>query len=449
MVGIVVYFVYVLTIVGADWASPYFVSLVMGPIVACIMFHTFGAYSEEHMYSKLHAAQRVLAAWAITCALLLFIAFALKITDYFSRVWAVTWFCGAGSLLLVARIGLSEWIQRRAKEGTLAERSVIFGAGEFGQRFAAQVQEIKDPYITVLGFIDDRTTRVPHYSNGLELLGNSETLLHLIRANMVDQVFVALPWSARKRLSAVIEQLALMPVRISLVPETLGFDFPVRAIKYINKTPTLVVLERPLTGWSHLIKWIEDRLVSVGTLIFVAPLLALIAIAIKLDSRGPVFFKQKRYGFNNNQFEVWKFRTMYMGESDSDAPMRQATQHDSRVTRLGRLLRKSSLDELPQFINVFVGNMSIVGPRPHAVAHTYEGQQFEDIVDSYVARHRVKPGITGWAQVNGWRGETDTVEKMKKRVEFDLYYIENWSIWFDIYIIFKMIFLIFRDEQAY
>lgn len=449
MAGIVAYYVYVLTIVGQDWASPYFVSIVMGSIVACIMFHTFGAYSEEHMYSKLHAAQRVLAAWAITCAILLFIAFALKITDYYSRVWAVTWFCGAGGLLLVARISLSEWIQRRAKEGTLAERSVIFGAGEFGQRFAAQVQEIKDPYITVLGFIDDRTTRVPHYSNGLELLGNSETLLQLIRANMVDQVFVALPWSARKRLAAVIEQLALMPVRISLVPESLGFDFPVRAIKYINKAPTLVVLERPLTGWSNLIKWIEDRVVSAGILIFVAPLLALVAIAIKLDSRGPVFFKQKRYGFNNTQFEVWKFRTMYMGESDSDAPMRQATQHDPRVTRLGRLLRKSSLDELPQFFNVFLGNMSIVGPRPHAVAHTYEGQQFEDIIDSYVARHRVKPGITGWAQVNGWRGETDTVEKIKKRVEFDLYYIENWSIWFDIYIIFKTIFLIFRDEQAY
>ena len=266
---------------------------------------------------------------------------------------------------------------------------------------------------------------------------------------MVDHVFVALPWSARKRLAAVIEQLALMPVRISLVPESLGFDFPVRAIKYINKAPTLVVLERPLTGWSHLFKWIEDRLVSAGVLIFVSPLFLLLAIAIKLDSRGPVFFKQKRYGFNNNQFEVWKFRTMYIGESDSNAPMRQATQDDPRVTRLGRFLRKSSLDELPQFINVFLGDMSIVGPRPHAVVHTYQGQQLEDIIDSYVARQRVKPGITGWAQVNGWRGETDTVEKIKKRVEFDLYYIENWSILFDLWIIVKTISVIFQDDNAY
>ncbi len=449
-VGFLGYIIYVVLIVGSDWTSPYFVGILMGGVVACVMFHSFDAYAKEPLFSKRHAVQRVLAAWAITFAILLFIAFALKISDHFSRVWAVTWFSGAGCLLLVARIGLSEWILRRAKEGVLAERSIIFGAGEFGQRFAAQIQELNDPLVKFLGFIDDRRTRVPHSSNGLELLGNSTTLLNLIRANMVDQVFVALPWSARQRLAEVIEQLALTPVRISLVSEAFGFDFPVHAIKYINKAPTLVVLERPLTGWSNLIKWIEDRLVSAGILIFVAPLIALIAIAIKIDSKGPVLFKQKRYGFNNNQFEVWKFRTMYMGDhADPNAPMRQATRLDPRVTPLGRFLRKSSLDELPQFFNVFLGDMSIVGPRPHAIAHNYEGQQFEEIVDRYAARYRVKPGITGWAQVNGWRGETDTVEKIKKRVEFDLYYIEKWSIWFDFYIIAKTIFVIFRDDNAY
>ena len=449
VVGMVAYFVYVLTIVGSDWESPYFVSITIGTVISCIVLHNFGAYSKEHLFSKWHATQRIIAAWAVSCAILLFIAFALKITDYYSRVWAVTWFCAAGGLLLVARISLCEWMQRRAKEGALAERSVILGAGDLGQRFAAQVQEFKDPYTMLLGFIDDRTTRVPKHSNGLEVLGDSDTLLRLIRANLVDQVFVALPWSARQRLAEVIKQLALTPVRITLVPDSLGFDFTVRAIKYMNKVPTLVVLERPLTGWSHLVKWIEDRLVSAIILVFIAPLFVLIALAIKLGSKGPVFFKQRRYGFNNNQIEVWKFRTMYTDDGESDGPMRQATQDDPRITPLGRLLRKSSLDELPQFINVLLGDMSIVGPRPHAVAHTYEGQQFEDIIDTYVARHRVKPGITGWAQINGWRGETDTIDKIKKRVEFDLYYIENWSIWFDIYIIFKTVLLIFRDGKAY
>jgi Undecaprenyl-phosphate glucose phosphotransferase len=413
------------------------------------MFHAFGAYTEERLYSKRHAVQRILAAWAITFAILLFIAFALKISDFFSRVWAVTWFGSVGCLLLVARISLSEWMQRRAKEGALAERTIIFGAGEFGQRFAAQIQEIKDPFVEVLGFIDDRATRVPRSSVGLELLGNSETLLHLIRANMVDHIFVALPWSARQRLSEVIEQLALTPVRISLVSDPLGFNFPVRSIKYINKAPTLMVLDRPLTGWSHLMKWIEDRFLSAAILVFIGPLMALIAIAIKFDSPGPVFFKQKRFGFNNHEIDVWKFRTMYMDDFGPNAPFRQAIKNDPRITPLGRFLRKSSLDELPQFINVLLGDMSIVGPRPHAIAHTYHGQQFEDVIDRYAARHRVKPGITGWAQINGWRGETDTVEKLNKRVEFDLYYIENWTLWLDIYIIMRTLFLIFRDDYAH
>jgi Undecaprenyl-phosphate glucose phosphotransferase len=271
----------------------------------------------------------------------------------------------------------------------------------------------------------------------------------------VDQVYIALPWIARGRLQELIRQLELTPVRISLVSEPLGFDIPVRAIKYINNTPTLQLIHYPLSGWSNLIKWIEDRFLSLLILIFVSPLLVFIAIAIKLDSPGRVFFKQRRYGFNNNEIDVWKFRSMYVDNSayvdnsGPNVPMRQATKNDVRVTRVGRFLRQSSLDELPQFINVFLGDMSIVGPRPHAVAHTYHGQKFEEIIARYAARHRVKPGITGWAQVNGWRGETDTVEKIEKRIEYDLHYIEHWSLWFDIWIIMKTMILIVKDENAY
>ncbi len=449
VVGFAAYFVYVILMTKSELSSQYFTAIVLGAIFAYIMLHSFDAYSEERLFSKRHAVPRILAGWAITCAILLFIAFALKISDFFSRVWAVVWFSGAGGLLLVARVSLSEWMQRRTKEGVLAERSVIFGAGEFGQRFAAQIQESKDPFVEVLGFIDDRATRVPRSSNGLELLGNSATLLQLIRTNMVDQVFVALPWSAQRRLTEVIEQLALTPVRVCVVSDPLGLNYPVHAIKHINKALTLMVLDRPLTGWANLIKWIEDRFLSAAILLFVGPLMALIAIAIKFDSPGPVFFKQKRYGFNNHQINVWKFRTMFWDGLASSASLRQTSKNDPRVTRVGRFLRQSSLDELPQFINVLLGDMSIVGPRPHAIAHTYQGKQLDEIVHRYAARHRVKPGITGWAQINGWRGETNTVEKIKKRVECDLYYIENWSIWFDIYIIARTILLIFQDDNAY
>lgn len=359
------------------------------------------------------------------------------------------WFCGGGISLLTARFCLDAWIRRRAREGVLGERSVIFGASEFGQRFAAQICEPKDPFVNVVGFIDDRATRVPRSSNGIELLGNSETLLNLIRANEVDQVFIALPWAARDRLKKVIDLLELTPVRVSLVSEPLGFDIPVRKIKYINNAPTLQLIDYPLSGWSNVFKWIEDRFLSLPMLIFVGPLMALIAIAIKLDSPGPVFFRQNRYGFNNTEIEIWKFRSMQVDETDPNAPLRQAAKNDIRITRLGRFLRRTSLDELPQLINVLMGNMSMVGPRPHAVAHTYKGQKFEEIIGRYAARHRVKPGITGWAQVNGWRGETDTVEKLEKRVEYDLYYIENWSVWFDLWIIIKTIMIVLQDENAY
>jgi len=195
-------------------------------------------------------------------------------------------------------------------------------------------------------------------------------------------------------------------------------------------------------------KLIEDQLIALTALAFLAPLMLLIATAIKLDSPGPVLFRQRRFGFNDRLIEVWKFRTMHSDCTDPNAVL-QTRRNDPRVTRLGRFLRKSSLDELPQLFNILKGEMSIVGPRPHAVATKADGRLFQDVVDRYAARHRVKPGITGWAQVNGWRGETDTIDKIQKRVEYDLYYIDNWSVWFDLYIILRTFVAIFRATSAY
>ncbi len=360
----------------------------------------------------------------------------------------VSWFFGGATLLFVTRLLVSDWAQRRIREGVLAERVVINGAGEEGQRFAAHLDKFDQPCIKALGFVDDRKSRVPSESHGYALLGDREYLLNMIRSDLVDQVYVALPWSAQARLTELINQLAVTPVQVFLVAEPPSFEFASQTFKFVGKVPVLEVFNRPLTSWSYLIKGIEDRLIALLILLFVAPLMTLIALAIKIDSPGPVLFRQERYGFNNNQIEVLKFRTMYNDENASKV-MRQATRFDPRITRIGRFLRKSSLDELPQLLNVLRGDMSIVGPRPHAVEHTYRGRKFDDIIHRYAARHRVKPGITGWAQVNGWRGETDTVEKLQKRVEYDLYYVENWSVWFDLWIIVRTIFVIYRDDNAY
>jgi Undecaprenyl-phosphate glucose phosphotransferase len=242
--------------------------------------------------------------------------------------------------------------------------------------------------------------------------------------------------------------LAVTPVDIRLAPDLVPPEFRSHHYVEVAGMPMLGVFDQPISGWNQLFKALEDRLLGVIFLMLLAPVMALIAIAIRLETPGPVLFRQIRYGFNNQEIGVLKFRTMDAGRMDP-AGARQAKRNDPRVTRVGRFLRKWSLDELPQLFNVLRGDMSIVGPRPHPLTLKAAGRSFEDVVERYAARHKVKPGITGWAQVNGWRGETDTVEKAEKRVEYDLEYIENWSLWFDLYIMAKTVVVLFRNRNTY
>ena len=446
-VGTIAYFSYVYSS-QREVDSLYFASILIGILTSGVLFQWLGAYSSDFIFSKRLRIDRMLLAWVTTIFLFLFLAFALKISDFYSRIWTVTWFVATAGLLSVARLVLSFWILKLARAGRFAQRTVIVGAGEQGQKLAAHLRQIDDVRTRIVGFIDDRKTRVPSSSDGCELLGDTQYLIKLIRRGMIDQIFVAIPWSAADRLRELFYQLALTPVPIHLAPDLVGHEFSDRSFTRVAQLPMLHIFDRPISGWSHVSKTIEDWVLAALIFLFVGPLMLLIALAIKLDSRGSVFFKQKRQGFNNEMFEVWKFRTMYDDLADADCDV-QTTRNDSRVTPVGWFLRKSSLDELPQLINVLRGDMSLVGPRPHAVATKAEGHLFNDVVDRYVSRHRVKPGITGWAQVNGWRGETDTIEKIQKRVEFDLYYIDNWSVWLDLTILLKTIVVLLKDENAY
>lgn len=448
-VGLLACLIYIVGIAGGDITSPVLIAIIMGAVGTSVLLHWLDTYSERFLYSMVVPVDRLLVGWAIVFAILLFVAFTLKTSSHFSRIWGVSWFIGSSCALVGTRLILHKWVQQQVRNGTLVERAVIFGAGEGGVRFAAQISKHIDPFTQVIGFIDDRVTRISHFSHGYHLLGNSQTLLGLIRANEVDQVFIALPTTATKRLTEIMEALGNTPVRVSLVLDPLGFKVPNNTLKYIGSSPTLQIFDRPLTGWPQFLKHIEDKTIAALILTFIFPLLICIAAAIKLDSSGSILFRQKRYGFNDNFIHIYKFRTMYADSSEATKTFRQAMKNDSRVTRVGRFLRKSSLDELPQFFNVLSGDMSIVGPRPHAVSHRFQEQELAEIVDRYAARHRVKPGITGWAQVNGWRGETDTIEKLQKRIEHDLYYIDNWSIWFDLFIIWKTILIVFKDKNAY
>lgn len=429
-------------------SGQYLSAIILAMLIATLMLHRFEVYRDDFLYTRRIPYAGLCSAWALTFCVLLAAAFLVKVSDTYSRAWALSWFVGGGVGLVAGRLALRQWVRGLSVAGRFANRTVIVGAGDQGRRLAGYLQRHGDVTTKVIGFADDRLTRVPQESEGLPVFGSVDHLVDLIRRDLVDQVIVALPWTADTRLRQVVNKLEQTPVPIRLAPDLAAFSFPDRRFTTVGRLPMMQLFERPISGWSFVVKSMEDRLLAGGLLLFFAPLLALVALAIKIDTPGPVFFRQKRYGFNNDLFQCWKFRTMRQDRTDVNAEV-LTRRDDDRVTRVGRFLRKTSLDELPQLVNVLKGDMSLVGPRPHATSAKAAGRLYEEAVDAYAARHRVKPGITGWAQVNGWRGETDTLEKIERRVEYDLFYIENWSLGLDLKILLRTALVVLGDREAY
>jgi len=433
---------------GHELSSQYFSAIGVTVFFAAAVFQWAGVYKGDYVFSRRRRIDQVLTAWTMSAVLMIVAAFSLGVSDFYSRFWAVNWFIVASCLLAAERILFSSIARDLAKLGRFAERTVIVGTGPQGIRLAQHLENFGDVRTKIIGFADDRRGRMEREALTGPYLGDLDTLLRLVRQDKVDQVFVALPWSAEERLRSIAMEIATTPVRVHLAPDMAGFNFPGRSFSLVAQVPMLHLFDRPISGTDRVLKLAEDYILGWLMVVALAPVMAAIALAIRLDSRGPVFFRQKRQGFNNNLIDVWKFRTMFTDMADANCA-NQTTKDDPRITRVGRFLRKTSLDELPQLFNVLNGTMSLVGPRPHAVETKSEGRLFEDVVDRYAARHRVKPGITGWAQVNGWRGETDTAEKIERRVEHDLYYIDNWSLFFDIKILAKTGLTVITDDNAY
>ena len=307
-----------------------------------------------------------------------------------------------------------------------------------------------DGDLRILGVFDDRSdARSPDVVAGFPKLGSIDELVEFARRTRLDLVIFTLPISAEERLLQMLRKLWVLPVDIRLAAHSNKLRFRPRSYSYIGDMPVIDIFDKPIADWDVFVKAAFDKIVGALCLLALSPAMLAVAIAVKLDSRGPALFKQSRYGFNNEKIEVYKFRSMYVDQLDV-AARRLVTRNDPRVTRVGRFIRRTSLDELPQLFNVvFKGDLSLVGPRPHAMHARAADHLYDDVVDGYFARHRVKPGITGWAQVNGWRGETDTPEKIQKRVEYDLDYIENWSLLRDIYILALTPFALVRGHNAY
>ncbi len=363
----------------------------------------------------------------------------------YSRVWLVSSMIASAVLLVVNRIVISQLVGRALIGDRMVESIVVVGANDHAEKMIDAIRSSRKAKVNVMGVFDDRIDRQIPDSLRPQVLGTTTALLDFIRCNRVDRVIVALPWVASARIDGLLDKLRTVPVRIDLVPNDVVWRFAGIKMERVGPVPVLTIANGRVDEQSGFMKRIEDLVISIVLLLLIAPVLVVISLAVKLDSRGPVIFKQRRHGFNNDVFEVYKFRSMTVADSAS-ADFMQATRNDYRVTRVGKFLRRTSLDELPQLFNVLRGNMSIVGPRPHAVQHNIE---FASIISEYFARHNVKPGITGWAQVNGLRGETNTLDKMHRRVEFDLHYIENWSLMLDLKIILRTTIAVWFDANAY
>jgi Undecaprenyl-phosphate glucose phosphotransferase len=404
--------------------------------------HAFRGHEKQYM--------RLASAWSVVFLIVIGASFFLKAGEMYSRLWLGAFFVVGLSALIFSRKMLFYAVRKWTREGRLTRRTVIVGGGLPGERVIAELRSQKDTGIEIIGWFDDRTgDRGGTDCAGEPKLGNVDDLVEFGRRTRVDLVIFSLPISAENRILQVLKKLWVLPLDIRLAAHTSKLQFRPRSYSYIGKVPVIDVFDRPIADWDVVMKWLFDKIIGSLMLVGLLPVLALVAIAIKLDSRGPVFFKQKRYGFNNDLVEVYKFRSMYTDMADASAS-KLVTKDDARVTRVGRIIRKTSLDELPQLFNVvFNGNLSLVGPRPHAVNAKAEARLYAEAVDGYFARHRVKPGITGWAQINGWRGETDTHEKIQSRVEHDLYYIENWSVLLDLYILIRTPFALLKTENAY
>ncbi|ACT08369.1 Undecaprenyl-phosphate glucose phosphotransferase [Dickeya chrysanthemi Ech1591] len=295
-----------------------------------------------------------------------------------------------------------------------------------------------------LAFYDDRHPSRFGYLTKSEFKGKVSALVEEAKSGCIDEIYIALPMVALKRIRYFLSMMSDTTVDTYIIPDLYSYSSYVSQLRSINNIQTISIFRSPFDGIGSVIKRVEDLLIGGMITLLISPLLLMIAIGIKLTSPGPVFFKQDRYGLSGNKIKVWKFRSMHVMEN-SDV-VKQATKNDPRVTRFGAFLRRTSLDELPQFFNVLQGTMSIIGPRPHAVVHN---EQYRQLVENYMIRHKVKPGISGLAQVNGYRGEVDTLDKMEKRVYYDIAYIQSWSLWLDIKIIFKTIFKGFVGENAY
>lgn len=414
-------------------------------LLTALIFPLFRLYDAWRGVSIVDEAYTVTLAWGAVLLVIMVLAFMTKSGGYYSRGWLATWAASSWFGLIMVRAILRTGLHQLRRRGFNRKRIVIVGTAELGSEVAQRITAAPWMGLEVVGYFHANGGPKDVCIPGVPHIGCMDAVADYVASNAIEQVWIALPLGVEKKVRYLLHVLRNSTVDIRFVPDLFALRLLNHSVMDVAGLPVVNLSVTPMAGINVLLKALEDRVLALLILLLISPLMLIIAIGVKLSSPGPILFKQLRYGWDGKPIEVYKFRSMKM-HAEEGGQVTQAKQGDPRITRFGAFLRRTSLDELPQFINVLQGCMSIVGPRPHAVAHN---EQYKDSIDGYMKRHKVKPGITGWAQINGWRGETDTLHKMEKRVEYDLYYIEHWSLWFDIKIIVLTIFTGFVSRNAY
>jgi putative colanic acid biosynthesis UDP-glucose lipid carrier transferase len=437
-----------LFIASIIYQVPYTKDLILLSLISIIgfsvfaeMFALYRSWRDGSFYEIIFNA---LLSWTIAIGLILLYLFFSKSSVEYSRVVIAIWFILTSILLLAWRLAFGLFLRSIRRKGLNTRSVAIIGLTEQGEKLAQQILSHPETGFRLKAIYDDRdesrlSDKFKHLLQGKVSQGVDQA-----RLNEFDVVYLALPLTAEKRITQILHLLGDTTVNVQLVPNLFMYSIMSASMAQVGNIQTISVYCNPMRGSYALIKRLEDIILSSIILALIAIPMLIITIAVKSTSKGPVIFKQDRYGLNGRRIKVWKFRSMTVTENTD--VVTQATKNDARITKVGAFLRRTSLDELPQFINVLQGQMSVVGPRPHAVAHN---EEYRKEVSYYMLRHKIKPGITGWAQVNGWRGETDTLNKMEMRIKYDLDYIRNWSLWMDFKIVLFTIFRSFNDKNAY
>ena len=414
--------------------------LILGMLVLVLTFPGVDRCKQD----PFRAGVNIVSHWIAVLSILMLFGYATDSFHFFSREMLLWWAAFTPAMQWVMVTTSCRWLRRVSERPEYRRRAVVVGAGENGVRIAQALDAYTGCVHELMGYFDDRGHDRVHDGAAGKLLGRVEDVVEHVKRHGIHNVYITLPLVAQPRVMELISKLQDTTTSVHYVPDFAGVNVIQGQLQDVEGIPVVSLLESPITGTNHLVKRVTDIVLSSIILVLISPVLLAVAIGVKMSSPGPIIFKQRRTGLDGKEIMVFKFRSMRT--QDNGPVVRQATKNDPRITPFGAFIRKTSLDELPQLFNVLLGTMSLVGPRPHAVAHN---EEYRKIVQAYMLRHKVRPGITGWAQVNGFRGETDTVEKMAARVQYDLEYLRNWSLALDLKIIARTVRVLFFDRNAY